>query len=276
LAGSTLQSALDDRFLETLLKIRRRDPSIYQAGAKLLGGSDEEDEEEDERAAQKQKSGGAKKPVFLREVQAKQLLERANGDAAGESSSDEDVDEAAAAAARGPTYAEEQEQAKREFLAAVDGDEPPEDGLLVRKKGAPRAVTAMPKDESRAKVCSCAPVHARHQAQCIDSVPLCAWLQLVSTIFEAPAPDQDASADAFLKDFLLNKRWIPRHGEGAGDEDDGAGAGAGPEDDSGDDLERVEQFEAQYNFRFEEPGGATLVAQVRCTRLFSHTCRAID
>ena len=161
MAGSALQSALDDRFLETLLKIRRRDPSIYQAGAKLLGGSDEEDEDEDERA-QKQKSGRAKKPVFLREVQAKQLLER---DAAGQSSSDEDADEAAGAAARGPTYAEEQEQAKREFLAAVDGDEPPEDGLLVRKKGAPRAVAAMPKDESRAKVCSCAPVHARHQAQ---------------------------------------------------------------------------------------------------------------
>jgi hypothetical protein len=82
----------------------------------------------------------------------------------------------------------------------------------------------------------------------------------VSTIFEVPAPDKDAHADAFLKDFLLNKRWVPHGGEGSDDGDDAAGQ------DSADELERVEQFEAQYNFRFEEPGGATLVAQVRIGR----------
>lgn len=86
--------------------------------------------------------------------------------------------------------------------------------------------------------------------------------QLVSTIFEAPAPDKDASADAFLKDFLLNKRWVPRPGEGD-DDGDGDGGAGGVDNDSADELERVEQFEAQYNFRFEEPGGATLLAQVR-------------
>lgn len=79
----------------------------------------------------------------------------------------------------------------------------------------------------------------------------------MSTIFEVPAPDKDAHADAFLKDFLLNKRWVPHGGDGSDDGDDAAGQ------DSADELEKVEQFEAQYNFRFEEPGGATLMAQVR-------------
>ena len=53
---------------------------------------------------------------------------------------------------------------------------------------------------------------------CDPPPPLCPTPspQLVSTIFEVPAPDDDAHADAFLKDFLLNKRWVP-----AGEDSDG-------------------------------------------------------
>ena len=151
------QSALDDRFLETLLKIRRRDPSIYEPGAKLLADADDDEDEdggdEQQPAKSKQAAGKAKKPVYLREVQAQQLLQRAaqGGDASDSSDEEEPED----AAALGPTYVEEQEAARRAFLAAVDGEEAGEEeghALLVRSKSA-RAV-ALPTDMSRAKVCA--------------------------------------------------------------------------------------------------------------------------
>jgi hypothetical protein len=148
------QSALDDRFLETLLKIRRRDPSIYEPGAQLLGDADDDEDGDgdgDEQPAKsKQTAGKAKKPVYLREVQAKQLLQRAEQ---GSDASDEEEPDEAAVAALGPSYVEEQEAARRAFLEAVDGEEGEEgDALLVRSKSA-RAV-ALPTDMSRAKVCA--------------------------------------------------------------------------------------------------------------------------
>ena len=80
--------------------------------------------------------------------------------------------------------------------------------------------------------------------------------QLLSNIFEAPAPDADANADAFLKDYLMNKRWV---GGDAGEEDE-------EEDDDlseDEELTRAEHFETKYNFRFEEPGSGALMAQPR-------------
>lgn len=150
-----MQSALDDRFLETLLKIRRRDPSIYEPGAKLLADDDDEEEGEDEdRPAKGKPAGKAKKPVYLREVQAQQLLQRAAEGGDPSDSSDEEPDDARAADL-GPTYVEEQEAVRRAFLEAVDGEEAEEedggDALLVRSTSN-RAVP-LPTDLSRAKVC---------------------------------------------------------------------------------------------------------------------------
>jgi hypothetical protein len=163
------QSALDDRFLETLLKIRRRDPSIYEPGAQLLGDADDDEDGDgdgDEQPAKsKQAAGKAKKPVYLREVQAKQLLQRAERGSDASDASDEEEPDEAAVAALGPSYVEEQEAARRAFLEAVDGEEGEEgDALLVRSKSA-RAV-ALPTDMSRAKVCARSRVGAGAPPRC--------------------------------------------------------------------------------------------------------------
>ncbi len=165
------QTALDDRFLETLLKIRRRDPSIYQPGAKLLTSSsdddddDEAEKEEEEGAAVARPAKSKKKPVYLRDVQAQQLLERAHGGSVGDESDSGDDDAAGAprssralGAPQGVTYAQEQEEARRAFLAALSGEEKEgvegdDDGggLLVKKKGAQRDVQPLPTDDRKAK-----------------------------------------------------------------------------------------------------------------------------
>lgn len=178
-------------------------------------------------------------------MQAQQLLARAAGEEDG-SSSDEEGGAAlrssrALGAPRGATYAQEQEAARRAFLAAVpDSDGEAEEGeggegasaagLLRKKRGQPRHVDALP------------PRAQHHQ-------------QLLSTVFAAaPAPDGDAGADAFLQDYLGNRRWL---------QDGPGGDAAGESSESEEELARGEAFEATYNFRFEEPNAQALAAQPR-------------
>merc|ERR1712210_239041 len=64
--------------------------------------------------------------------------------------------------------------------------------------------------------------------------------------------------EKFLKDFLLNKRFLDK--DDAGDSDDEGDAYANVAHDSDDGLsedeanvEKMEEFEHKFNFRFEEP-----------------------
>lgn len=159
-------------------------------------------------------------------MQARELLARAEGGGGSES------EEEAPAAALGPTYAQEQDALRREFIsAAAEAAEAAEgDEALLLPSAAARAVEAAPaRKGKRGRGLTAADVFAA-----------------------APAPDADAGADAFLADYLTHRRWLAA----------GEGEGAGGESAS-EELERVEAFESNYNFRFEEPGGAALAAQPR-------------
>jgi hypothetical protein len=64
----------------------------------------------------------------------------------------------------------------------------------------------------------------------------------------------DGTGDAFLVDFLSQKRWkadpSTMFKDGEGDEDEGEEEYSGEEDE----LDEVDRFESSYNFRFEEQG----------------------
>jgi protein KRI1 len=249
----------------------------------MPSSSDDDDDEDDaeDGEAGAAAAAGAKarkaKPVYLRDVQAAQLLERAGGSddedgaAGGDDSDDSDEDGGGALGApRGPTYAQEQEALRKEFLAvaadvgaggddADDADDAPADADAKRATAAGGGLRL----KQRAAPSVAPPAGGRSAA-------------LLSSLFEAAPPAGDASADAFLRDYLTNQRWLEDGGEddarrggakwGASGAADVAGAsdgeaGAGSEEE----LERSEAFEAKFNFRFEEPGGATLAAQPRRT-----------
>ena len=240
----TLEGALDGAFAEALTRIRRKDPSIYDAETRLF--DDASDEEDDERGeggeAIAATTTAKKKRATLREVVATQLLE-------GGATALEDA-EAEAEAARAndePSYVEEQAALKRAFKDAAAGgdddeDDEDESGLVVKRRAA--AMTAA--------------------------------TEKLSEYFDARRGDaNDLSAeDKFLRDYLLEKQWMKEDskkdsaaarfqtlGPPSSDEDDDAGA----DDESSDSelLDRAEAFEHKYNFRFEEPGADRLVSHSR-------------
>lgn len=267
---------MDDRFLETLLKIRRKDPSIYAPGAKLLPSSSEDDDEEgvDAAAAAAAAGGKKKKAVFLRDVQSARLLQRAARKGSDEdvgSESDESGDDVAGGpelgVAQGPTYAQEQAALRAEFLAVAATEAEPEaggataGGLRLKRRAAPvsAADAAAASSRSAALLSSLFEAGAEGEEDGDDSADdddddVADGDEKKPAAKKKPARSRDAQADAFLKDYLQHKRWMA---DGSGDEGEDGG--------SEDEVDAQEAFEAQYNFRFEEPGGAVLAAQPRRT-----------
>jgi hypothetical protein len=72
--------------------------------------------------------------------------------------------------------------------------------------------------------------------------------------------DQLPDDDRFLKQYILKKGWVARDG-GAGSSDDDGGSEIDAEDE--DFMQRANAFEANYNVRYEEPGGAELATHPR-------------
>ena len=241
----TLERALDGAFAEALMKIRRKDPSVYDAETKLFDEASEDEDDEDgggKKEATSTKRTKKKTRATLREVVATQLLE------GGATALEEAEAEAEAARANDePSYVEEQAALKRAFKDAAAGgdddeDDEDESGLVVKRRAA--AMTAA--------------------------------TEKLSEYFDARRGDaNDLSAeDKFLRDYLLEKQWMKEDskkdsaavrfqtlGPPSSDEDDDAGA----DDESSDSelLDRAEAFEHKYNFRFEEPGADRLVSHSR-------------
>lgn len=224
-----LPEETEAQIFETLNRIRQKDPSIYQKDVAFFkeGGGG---------GGGVGKSGEKKqKAVYLKDVVARQLLE-------GGGSEDND-DNRVGLKRKGKTYVEEQEELKSEFLRGVGGaeigDEEEDDLLRVRKGPSDAATLAL------------------------GSAPPAKDNEVMARL-EAYFGKDDAldEGERFLKDYLANRKWVdkdadrvPTYGEIVDDHPDVS------EDE--EEVERQEEFEKQYNFRFEEPGAAHVVGHAR-------------
>jgi len=224
-----LEDAFDEAFVETLTRIRKKDPSIYD-GKTAFFAEDEDEAAESEATKTRKKSA---KVATLREVTANQLLE-------GGATALEDAEAEAEAMARradtGPSYVEEQAALKRAFKDAAEvasgSDDDDESGLVVKRRA--EAMT-----EATEKM---------------------------SQFFG----DERAltAEDKFLRDYILEKQWLkddekPKNFIGGDSSDDDDDEKDGDSASDSELLERAEEFEHKYNFRFEEPGGDKLVSHSR-------------
>ena len=130
--------------------------------------------------------------------------------------------------ARRPTPREEAEAARNAFRATVADSEDDGDILVAKPKSAEQVKREAWEDQQ-----------PRKKQTVIESF----WSDNAENL------DDD---EKFLKDFLTNQRWKER-----------ASIQGGANDDSEADVEKADEFERRYNFRFEEEGADVVVGHAR-------------
>ncbi|KXZ47073.1 hypothetical protein GPECTOR_38g310 [Gonium pectorale] len=258
------------KIFETLLRIRRQDPAIYQKDVQFFEEGDEEDGEGDDGG---QKKDSKKKPMFLKDLIAKQassLVLEHGPEASNSDDDDESGGRKASAKARNPkVYDVEQEDLRKAFLQAAEvadgeGGEAELGGVLkVRSK-------QQPSDDGDEDGKEGADGGRKKSKKGVKKESETQFQKLIEAYFGTEGelnPD-----DKFLKEYIVSKGWVdrdddyvPSYREVVGDEDEGGQQGTEGVDDDEDEayLRQTDVFEATYNFRYEEPGADRIVTHPR-------------
>ncbi|XP_021716665.1 protein KRI1 homolog [Chenopodium quinoa] len=208
-----VKAAKEERkLLEALMKVRNKDPSLKQQDSKLFESSSDE-EDEDEGEGRREKK--KKKPKYLKDVIAEQLIER------GPEYEEEEEREVG----RVKSYNEEQKDLRKEVLKAMaeaegEGGGEDEGELLWEKKRDEEEEEEGEDDE-----------------------------ELNKKLDEYFGEDDTLGEnDVFLKNYLKEKLWI--------DSDKGKSKVNLDElaelSDDEEAIEKQEEYEKGFNFRFEE------------------------
>jgi protein KRI1 len=258
-------AAKDAAFLRFLPMLVSKDPAAPPPQFPEIDDAADADADADADAG---RAAAASKPLFIREATRQRLLaegpERVLDDAddGPQQQPDDDV-----------PYVREQELLKREFAAAAgaDDDEDSGGGLLVARAALPAAKKAKPDVEERL----------------VGAVAGVADVRKVKEFWLSSAVDE---GEKFLRDYIVHQRW--KGASGAGHELDEPDALNDADDDDGSDVvgenqvdiakhfadvdsedesevQRQEEFEHRFNFRFEEPGGTQLITHPRSSNVES-------
>ncbi|XP_054463238.1 protein KRI1 homolog [Anoplopoma fimbria] len=235
-------------FYRTLSLLKKKDPKIYQTDAKFYS---EVTSTSDEKPSTSKK---AVKPMYLKDYERKVILEKE-----GKYEDDDDSDDEEAAKrmerAASPSYIQEQRELKASFRKFIQ-DSDDEDADEASEGAGPsefltrRIKTQEEKDKEEADHVEW--LKGQGDLEGPEEVKDMKYLR---DYWNDPELDEK---ERFLRDYFLNKGYL--------DEDDGHDDERIPtyeevlqddvedsEEEGEDFLERQEDFERSYNFRFEEP-----------------------
>ncbi|XP_010872832.2 protein KRI1 homolog [Esox lucius] len=234
-----LDPKLERDFYRTLSLLKKKDPKIYQSDAKFFI-----EEDVSIGNAQPSTSKITQKPMYLKDYERKVILERAGKYEEEESDEEAAMRERAAS----PSYIQEQRELKESFRKFIqDSDEEgsvkeDDDSQLLKR----RTKTQEEKDKEDEDYVN----WLKGQAE-LESPEELQDMKYLRDYWNDPELDEK---ERFLRDFVLNKGYIdkdaedriPSYDEVVNELDDS-------EEDGESFLERQEDFERHYNFRFEEP-----------------------
>ncbi|TRY91419.1 hypothetical protein DNTS_018792 [Danionella cerebrum] len=235
-----LDPKLDRDFYRTLSLLKKKDPKIYQEDAKFYSEDTSASGSEEQPSTSKK----CDKPMFLKDYERKIILER--GGKYEDDSEDEELYKKMEERAASPTYIQEQKELQeslRKFTQDSEEDSDVDvDQLLTR-----RNKTQEEKDREEADYLE----WLKGQAELEEKEDI-KEMKYLRDYWNNPELDEKES---FLRDFVLNKGYIkeedderiPTYNELMQDDVDDS------EDEGESFLNKQEDFEREYNFRFEEP-----------------------
>lgn len=220
----------DKEFFRTLAYLKRRDPAKYEEKPSFF----ENVKPVEEVALEKRKK--KEKPMTLKDYERKVILEK------GGVYEDEDENPRQQPRPESPSLVQQQEQIKDEIrraLSKIDTDDEEEEeakGGLLKE----RSKSKEEKEREQADYLSWLADKKTKEVPSEEVKPL-------EPLKEFWSSKSLSKEDVFLKDYILNKRFVDSSGEVPTYDD----IVATSEDE--EELEKQEEYERQYNFRFEEP-----------------------
>lgn len=233
---------LERDFYRMLSLLKKKDPEIYQEDAQFYT-EEASNSGSDEKPSTSKKSV---KPMFLKDYERKVILERGGKYDDDDDSADEEAARKMQERAASPSYIQEQKQLKESFRQFVQDscDEASDDDELLKR----RNKTQEEKDKEEADYVEWLKGQAELEGK--DEVQDMKYLR---DYWNDPQLDDK---ETFLRDYILNKGYLEEDEEGRiptynellqEDVDDS-------EEEGESFLQKQEDFERHYNFRFEEPG----------------------
>jgi protein KRI1 len=233
--GELLTPHLNVSILKTINALRNKEKSIYDPSAKFF--HDPADKEAPNEMNSNSATEKSKKKKHFKDVLREQILDQMDDDEK-EGVKDVSQNRKGVSTAR-LEYDEEQKELRSAFHANDDGggsgddDDEDEDILVVKKRAEPVLDEDLEKEYE--------------------------VLQKTTTKGELKDPRGEVQdADTFLLDFLKNRKWVDKDLDANSDDDDNEPKrknniiGINDDDDSIDDVDRADEFESKFNFRFEE------------------------
>ncbi|KAJ8283778.1 hypothetical protein COCON_G00026280 [Conger conger] len=241
-----LDPRLEKDFYRTLSLLKKKDPKIYQQDAKFYTAQESSGDSDDQPSTSKKQE----KPMFLKDYERKVILEK------GGKYEDEDDESDAEDVARrmerdaSPSYMQEQRELKESFQKFVqdsddEGGEGDGDSQLLTK----RIKTQEEKDKEEVDYME----WLKGQAE-LEGAEEVQDMRYLRDYWNDPQLDE---REKFLRDYVLNKGYLEEDEEDrVPSYDEIVQEDVEDSEEEGESfLERQEDFERHYNFRFEEPDG---------------------
>ncbi|XP_039901713.1 protein KRI1 homolog [Simochromis diagramma] len=242
-----LDPGVERDFYRTLSLLKKKDPKIYERDAKFYSEGASSSDAKPSTSKEK-----AVKPMYLKDYERKVILEREGKYEDDDDDSDDEEAVKRKERAASPSYMQEQKELKESFRKFIqDSDDDDEAGEADRASQllTKRIKTQEEKDKEEADYVE----WLKGQGE-LEGAEEVKDMKYLKDYWNDPELDEK---ERFLRDYVLNKGYlddddddderIPTYDEVVQDDVEDS------EEEGETFLERQENFERSYNFRFEEP-----------------------